>query len=138
MISGVISLFLGIVGALGAYVIYKNNVIIRRNGRPVSGRVISYEEIPGRPTRYVVKVEFSFHNSIRQRKIVTTDKRIKNYENTEVTLLYVEEAGKIFWAEEHSKEWIICIVLSVSFSIFMFLLSVTCFAFYTCIFFSPG
>lgn len=128
IVLGIVSLLAGIIGIAGIWMLYRNHILKKRNGKIMTGRKISCEELTGRPTRYVVKVECKINNHVDLRKIVTTDKKIKNYDNgEEMPLLYVDAADKVYWAEDNSHEWIVYMVLLVFFCGFMFLLSLVCF-----------
>lgn len=124
IILGVVSLFAGMAGILGIYIIYRNNSLKERCGKHILGKKISCKEIWGRPIRYVVEVEYQLNSNVHLRKIVTTDKRIMGYEdNEQIRLLYVDTIDKIFWAEDNSHEKFIYMLLFTVFCIFMFILS---------------
>lgn len=127
IVFSLISLLAGMTGLLGIYAIHKRNMEKKRDGRPVSGKKTGCEEITGRPVRYIVEVEYQLDHKDYTKKIVTTDKRIRRYENNEpIPLLYVDSVNKVFWAEDNSKEWLVHIVLLAVFCGFMFLLSGIC------------
>lgn len=108
LVLGVISLFAGMAGVLGIYVGHKKNMEKMRNGKHVLGKKINCEEMTGRPVRYFVEVEYRLDHNTYLKKIVTTDKRIKKYNDNEpIPLLYVDTINKVFWAEDHSKEWVV-------------------------------
>lgn len=137
IISGVISLLAGVTGVFCIYVIYKKSMEKKRNGKLISGRKISCEEIAGQPVRYSVEVEYRLDHKDYRKRIVTVDKRIKEYKNNEqIPLLYIDTINKrsqgsqVFWAEDQSKEWLVLIVLLAVFSGFMFSLSGVCFVLY--------
>lgn len=126
IVLSIISLFVGIMGVLGIYMIYRNNILKKRNGRIITGKKINCEELFGRPIRYVVKVEYKVNNETKLSKIVTADKKIRKYANNEqIPLVYVDGIDKIFWAEENSHEKTVFILLLAFFSAFMFSLSFT-------------
>ena len=88
---------------------------------------ISCDELPGRPTRYIVKVEYEINNVVHEKKVITTDKNIKKYaDNGQIRLLYVDKIDKVYWAEDKSNEIIVIIVLLALFSASMFLLPLEC------------
>lgn len=131
LVLGVISLFAGMAGVLGIYVGHKKNMEKMRNGKHVLGKKINCEEMTGRPVRYFVEVEYRLDHNTYLKKIVTTDKRIKKYNDNEpIPLLYVDTINKVFWAEDHSKEWFVHMVLLAVFCGFMFSLSGTFFTLY--------
>lgn len=41
-------------------------------------------------------------------------------DNEQIQLLYVEKINKIYWAEDKSNEWFVCILLLIVFCCFMF------------------
>ena len=124
IILGVLSLFVGIVGGVGIYTIYRRNISKEKCGEKIWGKKLNCNEIWGRPIRYVVEVEYQLNNSIHLGKIVTTDKRIKECgDNEQIQLLYVDKLNKIFWAEDYSHEQFVYILLLIIFCFFMFLLS---------------
>lgn len=124
IIIGMVSLFAGIAGVWGIYIIFRNNSLRERSGRSVLGKKLSCTEIIGQPIRYIVEVEYQLNNDVHRRKIVTSDKRIKEYkDNEQILLLYVEELNKIFWAEDHSNEWLGWILMLIVFCCFMFMLT---------------
>lgn len=121
--SAIIS-FAGVLGILGIYAIYKYNNVRKHNGKLVLGKMIKCEEVWGRPIRYVVEVEYQLDNEVYSKKIVTADRKIKKYANgQEIPLLYVDTIDRIFWAEDNSKESLVCIILLISFCAFMFSLA---------------
>ena len=121
IIIGVMSFLAGIAGISGIYIIFRNKRLKERSSRRILGKKLSCTEIIGQPIRYVVEVEYQLNNAVCRRKIVTSDKRIKKYKDDEqIPLLYVEEINKIFWAEDKSNEWFVCILLLIVFCCFMF------------------
>lgn len=124
IVLGGVSLFVGIVGILGIYIIYRNDILKKKNGKHISGKKINCREIWGKPIRYVVEVEYQLNSSVYLGKIVTADKKIRKYEdNEQIPLLYVDTLDKIFWAEDNSHEKLVCIFLLITFCFFMFLLA---------------
>lgn len=75
IIIGMVSLFAGIAGVWGIYIIFRNNSLRERSGRSVLGKKLSCTEIIGQPIRYIVEVEYQLNNDVHRRKIVTSDKR---------------------------------------------------------------
>lgn len=124
IILGVASLFAGIAGGLGIYIICRSNILKKRYGKHIFGKKINCKEIWGRPIRYVVEVEYQLNSNMHLGKIVTADKKIKKYEDDEqIPLLYVDAIDKIFWAEDNSHEKFVWMFLLVTFCFFMFLLA---------------
>lgn len=120
-ILGVLSLLAGIAGVCGICIIFRNNSLKERSRWRISGKKLSCTEIIGQPTRYVVEVEYQLNNDVYRKKIVTSDKRIRECrDNEQIQLLYVEKINKIYWAEEESNEWFVCILLLIVFCCFMF------------------
>ena len=124
IIVSVVSLLVGIADALLIYIIYRNHKLKKRDGKLIIGKKVDSKEIPGRPTRYIVKVEYELNNTVICKNIVTSDKKIKKYAGgEEIPLLYVAAINKVYWAEDSSHEWLILIVMQVHFCILMLLLS---------------
>lgn len=120
-VLGVVSLLAGIAGVCGICIIFRNNSLKERSRWRISGKKLSCTEIIGQPTRYVVEVEYQLNNDVYRKKIVTSDKRIRECrDNEQIQLLYVEKINKIYWAEEESNEWFVCILLLIVFCCFMF------------------
>ena len=124
IILSIVSLLAGIADALHIYIIYRNHKLKKRDGKLIIGKKVDSKEIPGRPTRYIVKVEYELNNIVICKKIVTSDKKIKKYaDGEEIPLLYVAAINKVFWAEDSSHEWLILIVMQINFCVLMLLFS---------------
>lgn len=120
-VLGVVSLLAGIAGVCGIYIIFRNNSLKERSRWRISGKKLSCTEIIGQPIRYVVEVEYQLNNDVYRRKIVTSDKRIRECkDNEQIQLIYVEEINKVFWAEDKSNEWFVLILMLIVFCGFMF------------------
>ncbi len=131
IVLSMMSLFAGIMGVLGIYNIHRNDILKKRNGRFIIGKRKNCEELFGRPIRYVMEVEYKIYDRIELSKIITTDKKIKKYNNNDpIPLIYVDAIDRIFWAEEKSYERIVEIIMLGVFCLFMFLLSITCLMLY--------
>lgn len=120
-ILGVLSLLAGIAGVCCICIIFRNNSLKERSRWRISGKKLSCTEIIGQPTRYVVEVEYQLNNDVYRKKIVTSDKRIRECrDNEQIQLIYVEEINKVFWAEDKSNEWFVLILMLIVFCCFMF------------------
>lgn len=120
-VLGVVSLLAGIAGVCGIYIIFRNNSLKERSRWRISGKKLSCTEIIGQPIRYVVEVEYQLNNDVYRRKIVTSDKRIRECrDNEQIQLIYVGGINKIFWAEDKSNEWFVLILMLIVFCCFMF------------------
>lgn len=120
-VLGVMSLLAGIAGVCGIYIILRNNSLKERSRWRISGKKLSCTEIIGQPIRYVVEVEYQLNNDVYRRKIVTSDKRIRECrDNEQIQLIYVGGINKIFWAEDKSNEWFVLILMLIVFCGFMF------------------
>lgn len=120
-VLGVVSLLAGIAGVCGIYIIFRNNSLKERSRWRISGKKLSCTEIIGQPIRYVVEVEYQLNNDVYRRKIVTSDKRIRECrDNEQIQLIYVDGIDKIFWAEGKSNEWFVLILMLIVFCCFMF------------------
>lgn len=120
-VLGVVSLLAGIAGVCGIYIILRNNSLKERSRWHISGKKLSCTEIIGQPIRYVVEVEYQLNNDVYRRKIVTSDKRIRECrDNEQIQLIYVEGIDKIFWAEDKSNEWFGWILMLIIFCCVMF------------------
>ena len=127
IIVGVVSLLAGIAGAFRIYIIYRNQKLKRRDGKLIIGKIVYCKEIPGRPTMYIVKVEYELNNTVKCKRIVIYDKNINKYaDGEEIPLLYVEAINKIFWAEDSSREWLHIIGMLIYFCVLMLLISGVC------------
>lgn len=127
IVLSMMSLFAGIMGVLCIYIIYRNDILKKRNGRFIMGKSINCEELFGQPIRYVMEVEYKINDGTELSKIITTDKKIKKYNNNDsIPLIYVDAIDKVFWAEERSYEKIVSMLLLGFFCGFMFLLSIVC------------
>ncbi len=119
-------LVLGVISMVSAGIIYLN----KRNekfkideGEMVLGTKLRCTQFAGRPTRYIVDIEFVENNIARKRKIITTDKNIlKCKDNTPIMLLYLKGKNKVYWAEEKSCQNIVIRILLIVFCVFAFLL----------------
>lgn len=120
-VLGVLSLLAGIAGVYGIYIIFRNNSLKERSRWRISGKKLSCTEIIGQPIRYVVEVEYQLNNDVYRKKIVTSDKRIRECrDNEQIQLIYVGGINKIFWAEDKSNEWFVLILMLIVFCCFMF------------------
>lgn len=131
IVLSMMGLFAGIMGVLGIYNIHRNDILKKQNGRFMIGKCKNCEELFGSPIRYVMEVEYKIYDRIELSKIITTDKKIKKYNNNDsIPLIYVDVIDKVFWAEEKSYEKIVYMFLFGFFCAFMFLLSITCLMLY--------
>ena len=127
MVLGIVCFLIGIVSASVICILGKNSALRKKSGRIIVGKKISCNELPGRPTRYIVKVEYEASNTTYNRKVITADKNIKKCaDGEEIRLLYVDKINKVYWAEDKSYERIVLIVLLVFISADMFLLGFEC------------
>lgn len=115
IVLGTITLIVGIVEIVLIYLIVKSNSLKEKEGRVIFGRKIGCDELPGRPTRYIVKVEYEIESMLYTKTIVTADKNIKKCANNEqIELIYVDKTNKIYWADDKSPER----MLSIGFLVF--------------------
>ena len=127
----VISFLAVIAGVLAICRICKNNMEKQRNGKTVSGRKISCKEIWGSPIRYIVEVECQIKGEVNIRRFVTTNKKIKRFEDNEtIPLLYVDSTDQVYWDVDDTREWIVLIIFLALVVGFMFMLSGICFMLY--------
>ena len=127
IIVSVVILLVGITCALRIYIIYRNQKLKRRDGKLIIGKKVYCKEIPGRPTMYIVKVEYELNNTVKCKKMIIYDKKIKEHaDGEEIPLLYVEAINKIFWAEDSSHEWLHMIGMLIFFCVLMLLISGVC------------
>ena len=90
-------------------------------GLTLDGRKLDYSEIPGKPTRYRITVEYDLNGDRKQQAIVTADKNAEKFSReTEIPLVYVDSSDKVFWTEESDKDrmisltiWAVCAVILV-------------------------
>lgn len=78
----------------------------------VVGKKLSYEEIPGRPTRYKIVVEYEVNGTSRKTTIHTADSGARRLEKEEkVFLRCSNNSDKVFWAEESDNSRIAAILI---------------------------
>lgn len=92
----------------------------------VLAKISSFKAIPGRPTRYIMRVEFERNHRKQKKCMVTGEKFGKKYEHTEqVQLVVAPESDMVFFAEESWKG--INIVLHILFIVIAFMLGIEIF-----------
>lgn len=124
IVLSIIFFILGILSFSVACILGRNRVLKKKSGKIIIGKKISCDELLGRPTRYIVKVEYEVNNTIYKKNVITADKNIKKCVNDEpIRLLYVNKINKVYWAEDKSDDMFIGIALSGIFAVNMFLLS---------------
>ena len=73
-------------------------------GKKVDGNVISWKAISGRPTRYVVKVEYEINEKKGNKTFVTSGKFAKKYERDKnIQIVVIPNSSKVFLEEENWK-----------------------------------
>lgn len=73
----------------------------KNEGIEIQGKQISYKEIPGRPTRYLIVIECEIDGIKRRKKIITSDKAVCKLKDDEsIALIYVHSLDKVYWADE--------------------------------------
>lgn len=124
IVLSIIFFILGILSFSVACILGRNRVLKKKSGKIIIGKKISCDELLGRPTRYIVKVEYEVNNTIYKKNVITADKNIKKCVNDEpIRLLYVDKINKVYWPEDKSDDMFIGIALSGIFAVNMFLLS---------------
>jgi hypothetical protein len=89
------------------YRISKNKINLKLKadfGKKVDGNVISWKAIPGRPTHYVVKVEYEINEKKGNKTFVTSGKFAKKYERDKnIQIVVIPNSSKVFLEEENWK-----------------------------------
>lgn len=103
---------MGILGIAYAGYLLKNEHDKRKKGIFMSGLKKSEKVLPGRPNWYMVTVEIVLAEGKVCKKIITGDKRIQCYHpNEQLSVIYVEKTGKLYWADERRNDRMILAAL---------------------------
>lgn len=102
------------------YSIWRRNRIKNREGMKIQGKKIDYKEIPGRPTRYLILVEYQINGEEKRKRIITTDRAARKFaKEEEIALIYVHSLDKIYWSGEKKYANMPIIILLVVLAVFM-------------------
>lgn len=89
----------------------------------IDAKVIAWRYLLGRPTRYVVKVEYSFQHEKVSKMLVTSGRFAAKYEHQrDIQVVVIPDTGKVCFAEE---DWrmqnigLILFIIMVSFMLFL-------------------
>ena len=95
------------------YIVYcKTKKLKRQGGLELTGKKVGYKEIPGRPTRYCIRVDVTFGEEERRATILTSDKGARRLEKEEnIPVIYEEKSNKLFWADEKEQASILSLVV---------------------------
>ncbi len=89
------------------YRISKNKINLKLKadfGKKVDGNVISWKAIPGRPTRYAMKVEYEINEKKENKTFITSSKFAKKYERDKnIQIVVIPNSNKVFLEEENWK-----------------------------------
>ena len=73
----------------------------REYGEVIEAKVISWNVVPGRPDRYVIKVEYAINEN---KTFITSGKFAKRYEHDRnIQIVTIPNSNKVFLAEEDWK-----------------------------------
>ena len=124
MVVCIINLIISGLCVRGIYIVKQKNTVKKQKGNTILGKKVGCQELWGRPNRYIVDVEFVVNNVNKKSKITTTDRRIKDCDiNSQISLIYVEKSGEIYWADEKSIQNVIIILLLVILCVFAIILA---------------
>lgn len=103
----------------------------RKYGEVVQAKVISWDVVPGKPTRYIIKVEFEKDEKKENKILVTSGRFAKKYEHERnVQIVIVPNSKKVFFEEEdwNSENIVLFLFLIISLSfLILFLLTILIF-----------
>lgn len=92
----------------------RNQIYKIRDGIRTTGVKVEEKCIPGQPNRYIVTVKIQLNGIKKQKRIITSDKRISKIRNNEtLSLVYVEKTRKCYWAEDKSIEIVVLFTLLI-------------------------
>lgn len=83
-------------------------------GEIIKAKVNSWKAIPGRPTRYAIKIEYEIDKKIENKVLITSRKFAKKYESERnIQVVAIPNSNKIFLQEEDWKiqNGMLCIFL---------------------------
>ena len=114
-----------IAGVICIGLIVRNDILKKRNVTIITGKKISCNELPGRPTRYIAEVEFEANHTTHKKKVITADKRISALDNKEqINLIFIAKNHKVYWADDKSNEIVVWLLILSCFCALMFLCAV--------------
>lgn len=99
-----------------------NMKLKREYGEVVQAKVISWKAVSGRPTRYIIKVEFERDEKKENKILVTSERFAKKYEyEKNAQIVIVPNSKKVFFEEEdgNSRNIALFFFLIISLSIFV-------------------
>lgn len=89
------------------YRVRKNKINLKLKtdyGKKIDGNIISWKAIPGRPTRYAIKVEYEINEKKENKTFITSGKFAKKYEHDRnIQIVVVPNSSKVFLEEENWK-----------------------------------
>lgn len=76
----------------------------REYGEVIEAKVISWNVVPGRPDRYVIKTEYTIDEKNENKSFITSGKFAKKYEHDRnIQIVMIPNSNKVFLAEEDWK-----------------------------------
>lgn len=80
----------------------KYNLKFKREcGKIIQAKVISWKAVPGRPTRYVIKVEYKKDNKQENKTFISSGKFARKYEHIQyIQIAFIPDSNKLFLDEE--------------------------------------
>lgn len=86
-------------------VIIKKFEMKKEYGEVIEAKVISWNVVPGRHDRYVIKVEYAINEKKENKTLITSGKFAKRYENDRnIQIVTIPNSNKVFLAEEDWKQ----------------------------------
>ncbi|MBD5455769.1 MAG: hypothetical protein HDR23_04740 [Lachnospiraceae bacterium] len=104
-------------------------LLIRRNknklkrkieyGKAIYAKVISWTSIPGKPTRYAVKVDYEIDGEKKNKMLITSGKFAKKYEyEKNIQIVVVPDSNEVFFEEEDWKSSNMILLVFLFFDIY--------------------
>lgn len=104
-------------------------LLIRRNknklkrkiefGKVISAKIISWKSIPGRPTRYAVKVDYEIDGEKKDKILMTSGKFAKKYEyEKSIQIVVIPDSYEVYFEEEDWKSSNMILLIFMIFDIY--------------------
>lgn len=90
-------------------------------GKIIEAKIKSWKEIPGRPTRYIIRVEYETDKKRENKVLITSGKFARKYEyEKSIQIVVIPNSNKVFFEEEDWKTQNIWLVIfAVFFAAFL-------------------
>lgn len=84
----------------------------------VDAKVVSWIYLLGRPTRYIVKVEYYVNNEKKSKRLVTSGKFAEKYgRERDIQVVMIPNTGKVYFIEEDWKKQNIALIVGIIFTV---------------------